>query len=284
MLLRCEEIIRNQKTDGCCSLYGQEKNISIWRIAKLNMFFHRMNTDHIVCGDTLRSPMLINEHGGLMHFDIVLGNPPFSMPWASEDAEFDTFKRFQRGVPPRSRADYAFILHMIESLEPKTGRMAVVVPHGVLFRGGAEEKIRQALIDENLLDAVIGLPAKLFAGTAIPIAILIFRNNKSDKNIIFIDASRDFESNKIQNRLTSTHVKRLLNTYNARQSVEGYAHLSTLESVRDHGYNLNIPPYVQVAELEDEIDILSVRAERAVLKAKLADLEQRLESTLNDLR
>jgi type I restriction enzyme M protein len=284
MLLRCAEIIQEQNASGGCSLYGQEINHSAWEMAKLNMILHRINSNYILCGDTLRNPMLIDAQGGLMHFDIVLGNPPFSIRWMCEDAEHDRFKRFSRGVPPRSRADYAFILHMIESLDPESGRMAIVVPHGVLFRSGSEGVIRQSLIKENLLDAVIGLPSKLFAGTAIPIVILIFRKNKLDKNVIFIDGSNDFESNKIQHRITSIHIERILNAYNARQSINGYANVVSLENIQEKGYNLNIPQYVHVVKLEDEIDIFSVRAERMMLKAKLANLETQMECALRDLK
>ena len=149
-----------------------------------------------------------------------MANPPFSLEkWGFEGAEADKFSRFRRGLPPRTKGDYAFILHMVETMKPGTGRMAVVVPHGVLFRGAAEGRIRQKLIEENLLDVVIGLPEKLFYGTGIPAAVLVFRKHKADDKVLFIDASRDFEAGKNQNLLREADLQRILATCRARQTV-----------------------------------------------------------------
>lgn len=161
------------------ALFGQEAIGSTWSLAKMNMFLHGEDNHKIEWGDTIRNPKLLDKNGDLMLFDIVTANPPFSLDkWGHDEAENDKFGRFRRGVPPKTKGDYAFISHMIETLKPGTGRMGVVVPHGVLFRGSSEGKIRQKLIDENLLDAVIGLPEKLFYGTGIPAAILIFKSRK----------------------------------------------------------------------------------------------------------
>ncbi len=195
LLIRCAE----QIPDGNYSLWGQESNGSTWALAKMNMFLHKIGSGQIEWGDTLRNPLLLEE-SALMRFDVVVANPPFSLDkWGRDNAEKDRHKRFHRGLPPKSKGDYAFISHMIETMDLQTGRMGVIVPHGVLFRGGAEGKIRRQLIEENLLDGVIGLPANLFYGTGIPAAILIFKRDKKGRSVIFVDASREFEARSNQN-------------------------------------------------------------------------------------
>src|SRR5690606_34236094 len=220
----------------------------------------------------------------LMLFDIVTANPPFSLDkWGFEEAEHDKFSRFRRGVPPKTKGDYAFILHMIETLKPKSGRMGVVVPHGVLFRGSSEGKIRQQLIEENLLDAVIGLPEKLFYGTGIPAAILIFKKAKSDDKVLFIDASREFKAGKNQNLLSDENILKIIKTYRARENVDKYAYLASFDEIKGNDYNLNIPRYVDTFEEEEEIDLMAVRAEREKLKAQLAELESEMAKYLEEL-
>jgi type I restriction enzyme M protein len=217
----------------------------------------------------------------------VVANPPFSLDkWGQETAALDRFGRFRRGLPPRTKGDYAFILHMVETMKPRTGRMAVVVPHGVLFRGAAEGSIRQKLLEENLLDAVIGLPEKLFYGTGIPAAILIFRKAKTERNVLFIDASREFKPGKNQNQLTTGpggNLEKIVETYRARQSIPKYAHLATPEEIAANEWNLNIPRYVDTFEEEAEIDLLAVRAERLRLKDELAELELKMDGYLKEL-
>ena len=172
---------------------------------------------------------------------------------------------------------------MIETLKPKTGRMGVVVPHGVLFRGSSEGKIRQKLIDENLLDAVIGLPEKLFYGTGIPAAILIFKKEKVDNNVLFIDASREFKSGKNQNQLSEENIAKIVATYKAGENVDKYAYLASLKEIQENDYNLNIPRYVDTFEEEEEIDLMVVRAEREQLKAQLTELEIEMAKYLEEL-
>ena len=214
----------------------------------------------------------------------MVANPPFSLEkWGHEGADADKFSRFRRGVPPRTKGDYAFILHMIETMKPGTGRMAVVVPHGVLFRGAAEGRIRQKLIEENLLDVVIGLPEKLFYGTGIPAAVLVFRKNKADDKVLFIDASRDFEAGKNQNLLREADLQRILDTVATRQSVDKYAYLATPAEIAENDFNLNIPRYVDTFEEEAEIDLVAVRKEREQLKAELASLEAQMAVYLKEL-
>lgn len=213
------------------SLYGQEANGSTWALAVMNMFLHGFDNATIRWGDTIRNPKL-KEGDTLMKFDTVVANPPFSLDkWGkvedkegdkttiSYDPETDKYNRFWRGVPPKSKGDWAFISHMIETLN-EHGKAGVVVPHGVLFRGSSEGRIRQRTIEENLLEAVIGLPANLFFGTGIPAAILIFNKQKSSNNFLFIDASKHYESAKNQNKLRSSDIERIVGTYELFRSYE----------------------------------------------------------------
>ncbi len=284
LLMKCGRKIVTNHGSRQYALYGQEAIGSTWSLAKMNMFLHGEDNHKIEWGDTIRNPKLLDKNGGLIHFDIVTANPPFSLDkWGHDEAEHDKFGRFRRGVPPRTKGDYAFILHMIETLKPRTGRMGVVVPHGVLFRGSSEGKIRQQLIEENLLDCVIGLPEKLFYGTGIPAAILIFKKDKPDNSVLFIDASREFKAGKNQNLLTPENIDKIVATYRARESVDKYAYLASLEEIQENDYNLNIPRYVDTFEEEEEIDLLAVRKERLELKTQLAVLEQEMEGYLKEL-
>lgn len=284
LLMKCGQLVRQHSGSRKYALYGQEAIGSTWALAKMNMFLHGEDNHRIEWGDTLRNPKLLDGEAMLKHFDIVVANPPFSLEkWGHDGAEGDKYKRFRRGVPPRTKGDYAFILHMIEVMKPGSGRMAVVVPHGVLFRGAAEGKIRQKLIDENLLDIVIGLPEKLFYGTGIPAAVLVFRKKKADDKVLFIDASRDYQDGKNQNILREQDLKKILATCAARQSVDKYAYLATPAEMAENDYNLNIPRYVDTFEAEEEIDLMAVRAEREKLKAELAVLEEKMAGYLKEL-
>ncbi|MEH1773410.1 N-6 DNA methylase [Nostoc sp.] len=185
------------------------------------------------------------EDDKLMRFEVVVANPPFSLDkWGADDVASDQFKRFERGIPPKGKGDFAFISHMIETTTLMNGRVAVVVAHGVLFRGSSEGKIRQQLIEENLLDAVIGLPSNLFFGTGIPAAILIFKRKKIDNNVVFIDASRDFGDVKSQNNLREKDIKKIVGVYQKRSTLDKYAYLASFEEIKENDFNLNIPRYV----------------------------------------
>ena len=285
LLMKCGRKVA-QKNHGQkrYALYGQEAIGSTWSLAKMNMFLHGEDNHKIEWGDTIRNPKLLDKNGDLMLFDIVTANPPFSLDkWGHDEAENDKFGRFRRGVPPKTKGDYAFISHMIETLKPGTGRMGVVVPHGVLFRGSSEGKIRQKLIDENLLDAVIGLPEKLFYGTGIPAAILIFKKQKVDDKVLFIDASRDYKAGKNQNQLSAENIQKIVNTYREGDNVEKYAYLASLKEIQDNDYNLNIPRYVDTFEEEEEVDLLAVRKAREQLKVELAKLETEMAGYLKEL-
>jgi len=285
LLMKCARRVRD-RFDGSrkYALHGQESIGSTWALAKMNMFLHGEDNHRIEWGDTIRNPRLLDGEDALKHFDVVVANPPFSLKqWGVDTAQNDRFGRFGRGVPPRTKGDYAFILHMIETMKPKTGRMAVVAPHGVLFRGSSEGKIRQKLIGENLLEAVIGLPEKLFYGTGIPACILIFRKTKADDKVLFIDASRGFVAGKNQNRLDDAQIAKIVETYRERKTVDKYACLATPGELAENDYNLNIPRYVDTFEEEEEIDLVAVRAERLKLKEELAELEVRMDGYLKEL-
>jgi len=285
LLLKCgKEVQRRFNGSRKYALFGQEAIGSTWALAKMNMFLHGEDNHRIEWGDTIRNPKLLDSEDTLKHFDVVVANPPFSLEkWGYDSAAADKFGRFRRGLPPQTKGDYAFVLHMIEVLKPKTGRMGVVVPHGVLFRGAAEGKIRKQLVDENLLDTVIGLPEKLFFGTGIPAAILVFRRNKADKNVLFIDASREYNDGKNQNQLTEDNVAKIIQTYKARKDVDKYAHLATLDEIKENDYNLNIPRFVDTFEQEQKIDLAAVLAERKTLKTELAKIEAEMDGYLKEL-
>ncbi len=291
LLLKCGQQIK-RKFNGSkkYALYGQEAIGSTWALAKMNMFLHGEDNHRIEWGDSIRNPKLLDGEDNLKHFDVVVANPPFSLEkWGHDSAEADRFGRFRRGLPPKTKGDYAFILHMIEVLKPAVknkpgGRMGVVVPHGVLFRGSSEGKIRKQLIEENLLDAVIGLPEKLFYGTGIPAAILIFKKKKSDDKVLFIDASREFTSGKNQNTLSLDNIAKIVSTYEKREAkVDKYSYLATQEEIAENDYNLNIPRYVDTFEEEEEIDLVAVRKERMELKKQLAELEKQMDVYLKEL-
>ena len=284
LLMKCGRLIRERTGKRRYSLFGQEAIGSTWALAKMNLFLHGEENHQVEWGDTIRNPKLRTSEDHLRHFDVVVANPPFSLEkWGVESAEKDRFGRFRRGLPPKTKGDYAFILHMIETLKPRTGRMAVVVPHGVLFRGAAEGKIRRKLIEENLLETVIGLPEKLFFGTGIPAAILVFRKRRTDEDVLFVDASRDYEEGTNQNRLGEAQVARIAAAVEARETVEKYAFRATRAEIEANDFNLNIPRYVDTFEEEAEIDLMAVRAERTRLRAELADLENRMDRYLREL-
>lgn len=266
------------------SLYGQESNGSTWALCKMNMFLHSKDNARIEWGDTLNNPKLI-EGDTTMKFDVVVANPPFSLDkWGAEVASSDKYNRFWRGVPPKNRGDYAFISHMIETAVADGGKVGVVVPHGILFREGSEGKIRRHFIEQdNCLDAVIGLPQNLFFGTGIPAAILIFKKNRRSHDILFIDASREYESGKNQNILRDCDIKKIVDTYKKRVTIDKYSYVATLDEIKENEYNLNIPRYVDTFEEEEEIDIQATQKEIDELEKQLADVQKKMQGYLKEL-
>lgn len=274
------------------SLYGQENNGSTWALCRMNMFLHEQDNATIEWGDTLNNPLLL-EGDHLMKFHIVVANPPFSLDkWGAEHAAADQYQRFHRGVPPKSKGDYAFITHMIETTYEDIGRVGVIVPHGVLFRGSSEGLIRKRLIEENLLEAVIGLPSNLFFGTGIPAAILIFNRGKgANKNVLFIDGSQQYENGKNQNKLRPTDIDRIVSTYHAFSSgqqapgivEEKYSYVATFDELAENDFNLNIPRYVDTFEEELEIDIAMVQSKIEDMEIKLKKVQEEMKKYLNEL-
>lgn len=272
------------------ALYGQEVNGATWALARMNMFLHAKDAARIEWCDTLNSPALI-EGDHLMKFDVVVANPPFSLDkWGAEGAANDQYTRYWRGVPPKSKGDYAFITHMIEIAKRQSGRVAVIVPHGVLFRGGAEGRIRQALIEENLLDAVVGLPANLFTTTGIPVAILVFDRsreeggaNASRKDVLFIDASKEFTPGKTQNVMDEGHIAKVLETYRTRAEIEKYSHRASPAEIAENDFNLNIPRYVDTFEAEEEIDVAALQKDINRLETELAEVRGKMAGYLKEL-
>jgi len=278
------------------ALYGQEVNGSTWALARMNMFLHEIDDATIEWGDTLNNPRLL-EGDQLMKFNIVTANPPFSLDkWGAETAIADTHNRYHRGVPPKSKGDYAFISHMIETTYEDTGRVGVIMPHGVLFRGSSEGKIRQQLIEENLLEAVIGLPVNLFFGTGIPASILIFNKAKGDNtDILFIDASKGFEAGKNQNKLRHTDIIKIIGTYfsfknqrpladeNGIVVEDKYAFRATIRDLKENDYNLNIPRYVDTFEEDESIDIKQTQQTIISLKSELVAVEEKMNNYLMEL-
>lgn len=264
------------------ALYGQESNGDTWALSKLNMFLHGMDSARIEWCDTINNPQLI-EGDHLMKFNIVVANPPFSLDkWGAENAETDRFHRFLRGTPPKSKGDYAFILHMIDTTLPD-GRIGVIVPHGVLFRGSAELKIRQKLIEENLLEAVIGLPSNLFFGTGIPAAIMIFNKAKKTKDVLFIDASKEYQDGKKQNKLREEDIQKVVDAYQNFETFEKYSNVVSLQEIKDNDFNLNIPRYVDTFEEEAPIDLVKVKEEIKSLEGELAMVRKEMEQYLEEL-
>lgn len=289
------------------SIFGQEVNGSSVAMAKMNMYIHEIRDARIAWGDTLANPLFLDADGNLLLFDAIVANMPFSKDkWASGfnpggessgkgkkefkmEPSLDKYHRFDWGVPPASKGDWAFLLHMIASMSVN-GRVAAVAPHGVLFRGAAEGRIRQRVVEENLLDAVIGLPENLFFGTPIPACIMVFRKNRPITDVLFIDASKnDAEGNpryikaSNQNELGPQHIDAIVNAYQQRTEIDKFAHVATLEEIQKNDYNLNIPRYVDTFEEETPIDIQEVQANIARLKKEIAEAEAQMDAYLKEL-
>lgn len=265
------------------NFYGQEMNRTTYNLARMNMILHGVHYRQfdIKQEDTLEHPQHLND----MPFEAIVANPPFSANWSANPLFLNDERFSQYGkLAPSSKADFAFVQHMIYHLA-ENGTMAIVLPHGVLFRGAAELHIRKYLIEQkNYLDAVIGLPANIFYGTSIPTCILVFKKCKEDpEHILFIDASKEFEKVKNQNMLREEHINKIVETYRNRTVIEKYSHLATLQEVADNDYNLNIPRYVDTFEAEEEIDIQAVMQEIKSLEAKRAELDKEIDVYFKEL-
>lgn len=269
--------------------FGQELNTTTYNLARMNLMMHGISYNNMVLNnaDTLESdwpdgpdPKGIDNPRS---FDAVVANPPYSAKWDNDETKLKDPRFGEYGkLAPASKADYAFILHSIYHLN-KNGTMAIVLPHGVLFRGAAEGKIRETLIGKNYLDTIIGLPANLFYGTSIPTVILVLKKNRENKDILFIDASNDFEKNKNQNNLRDEDIDKIIKTYKERKDAPKYAHAASIEEVRENDFNLNIPRYVDTFEEEEPIDLEEINKLLEQDNKEIAELEAEINEQLKIL-
>ena len=263
--------------------FGQELNTSTYNLARMNMILHGVdvNNQHLNNGDTLDEDWPIDEP---TNFDAVMMNPPYSAKWTAAAGFLDDPRFSNYGVlAPKSKADFAFLLHGFYHLK-ETGTMAIVLPHGILFRGAAEGKIRTKLLESGAIDAVIGLPANIFFNTSIPTTVVILKKNRDNRDVLFIDASRDFTKGKNQNILEDEHIDKIVDTYFARQDVEKYAHLASFEEIKENDFNLNIPRYVDTFEEEEPVDIVALSSSMKEIDQEIASVEAELLAMLNDLQ
>lgn len=255
------------------SYHGQELNTTTYNLARMNLMLHGVSYDdmHLRNGDTLSKDWPVDEP---YLFDAVVMNPPYSAHWDNSDKRLSDPRFRDYGVlPPKSKADFAFLLHGFYHLQ-EHGTMGIVLPHGVLFRGAKEGKIRQKLLLDNRIDAIIGLPANIFHSTSIPTLIMILKKHKNTDDVLFIDASREFEKDKNQNKLTAANIQKIVTTYQNRQDVDKYAHVASPAEIKENDYNLNIPRYVDTFEPEPEIDLNQVKADLKQLDEEISQNEQ----------
>lgn len=268
------------------TLSGQERNIGTWAICKMNMLLHGLSDPRLEKGDTLRSPKLLEADGKLKTFDIVIANPPFSLKnWGYEEAQHDPYRRFRYGIPPKGYGDYAFVQHMIATLTVN-GRAGVVMPHGVLFRGGAEGKIRKGILEDDVLEAVIGLPSNLFFGASIPACLFIINRNKpKDRKgkVFFLYGANDYLEGKNQNKLRNEDIEKIASAYREYRTVEKYCRPVPLDEIRANDHNLNITRYIDVTEEEELIDIQQVLDDLSTLKNERTAIEEKMNSFLKEL-
>lgn len=270
------------KGDLPISYHGQELNTTTFNLARMNLMLHGVSYEDINVknGDSLDADWPVEEP---YQFDTVVMNPPYSAHWDNDDDRLSDprFRDFG-ALAPKTKADYAFLLHGLYHLKP-TGTMGIVLPHGVLFRGAKEGVIRKQLVDKNMIDAVIGLPANIFYSTSIPTLILILKKNKTNEDILFIDASNDFTKSKNQNVLSEENIDKIVNTYIDRKDVEKYAHVATMSEIKENEYNLNIPRYVDTFEEEEPVDVVSVVNEIKDIDVEIENLESKLMEDFNSL-
>jgi type I restriction enzyme M protein len=268
------------------ALFGQERNIGTWAICKMNMLLHGFSSARLEKGDTLRTPKLIREGGKLMEFDIVIANPPFSLKnWGYEEAQHDPYRRFRFGIPPKGYGDYAFVQHMIATVNPR-GRVGVVLPHGVLFRGGAEGKIRKGILEEDLLEAIIGLPSNLFFGASIPACLFIVNKNKPEERkgkVFFLYGANDYLEGKNQNKLRKEDIEKIVDAYRGYRTIERYCRPVPLDEIRANDYNLNITRYIDITEDEEPIDVQDVLNQLKELKRERSGVEDKMNRFLEEL-
>ncbi|MCM1307239.1 MAG: type I restriction-modification system subunit M [Butyrivibrio sp.] len=274
-------LLRLKKYANVRLYYGQELTSTTYNLARMNMILRGIpyRNFSIYNGDTLEHDYFRDEK-----FRVQVANPPYSANWSADQKfmEDDRFNQYGK-LAPKSKADFAFVQHMVYHME-EDGRAVVLLPHGVLFRGGAEETIRKYLIENlNVLDAVIGLPANLFFGTGIPVCVLVLKRERNGSNILFIDASKDFEAGKNQNILRECDIDKIISAYETRVDIEKYAHVATMEEIAENGFNLNIPRYVDTFEKEPEIDLAAVAQEIRTIQGEIKDINAQLKPYFDEL-
>lgn len=275
--------VRNYLNDRTVIKYhGQELNTTTFNLAKMNLILHDVDAEDIDLrnGDTLDRDWPTDEP---YTFDAVVMNPPYSAKWSADQTFLDDsrFNRYGR-LAPKTKADFAFLLHGYYHLKD-TGTMAIVLPHGVLFRGAAEGEIRRKLLEDGSIDAVIGVPANLFFGTSIPTTIIILKKNRTNRDVLFIDASQEFTKMKAQNVLTKEHVTKIVEAYKGRENIEKFTYLASFDEIKENGYNLNIPRYVDTFEEEEPIDMTEVAKELTAIRQEKKELERSLFEVMKSL-
>lgn len=289
LLLTVGEELPGGDKPGAVRYYGQEKNTTTYNLARMNLMMRGVSFTNMELrnADTLDQDWPDGpDSQGIDRprtFDAVVANPPYSAKWDNNESKLKDPRFNDYGkLAPASKADYAFILHALYHLNAK-GTMAIVLPHGVLFRGAAEGSIRKVLIEKNYIDTIIGLPANLFYGTSIPTCILVLKKNRTKKDILFIDASEDYTKAKNKNTLSQEHIDKIINTYKKREFVEKYAYVADLKEIRENEYNLNIPRYVDTFEEEEPIDLEEVKKQLEEDKKEIARLEEEIKEQLKEL-
>lgn len=290
LLLTVGKTLPGGARPGAISYYGQEKNTTTYNLARMNLMMNNVGYSymHLRNADTLGSdwPDGVGPDGKdhMRVFDAVVANPPYSAHWEASDnyLKDPRFRDYGGKLAPKTKADYAFLLDGLYHLR-QDGTMAIVLPHGVLFRGAAEAPIRTSLVENNLIDTIIGLPANLFYGTGIPTVVMVLKRNKTSKDILFIDASNEFKKAKNMNELTDENIEKIFKTYQERKDVERYAHLASIKEIRDNDYNLNIPRYVDTSEEEPEIDLKEVEHQLNEVEKEIEKLQEVINKQLREL-
>lgn len=272
---------------GIGKIYGQEKNITTYNLARMNMLLHGVKDTEfeIYHGDSLLNDWeILSEMNPAkkLEFDAVVANPPFSYRWKPNEALGEDFRFKSYGLAPKSAADFAFLLHGFHFLG-KEGTMAIILPHGVLFRGGAEARIREKLLRDGNIDTVIGLPANLFYSTGIPVCILVLKKCKKPDDVLFINASENYEKGKRQNQLLQEHIEKIIDTYRERENEKRYSRKVSMEEIEKNDFNLNISRYVSLAKPEEPIDIKQVNKDLVNLEKDIAEAKDRHNEFLKEL-
>lgn len=286
MLIQSVDYVKSQGGNSKnITLHGQEKNLNTWAICKMNLLLHGLSDHDIKKGDTIRDPKLLDD-GELILYDRVIANPPFSLKnWGREAAEADAHGRFRFGIPPKDKGDLAFVQHMVATLNHQ-GKAGVVMPHGILFRGGAEGKIRQGLLEEDLIEAVIGLPSNLFYGTGIPASILILNRNKPAERkgkVFFLHGANDYQEGKNQNFLRDEDIEKIVHAYDAWEDMDKYCRVVDREEIKANDWNLNIARYVDTTEEEEQIDVEVALTQLRQLEKERAEVETVMNGYLKEL-